>query len=69
MVSKALPHGARVYSFDDGVILVKQTLKRTGTSRYVIDTLADGTHRERHLDPGDDLALGAAVRLAVSGKL
>ena len=69
MAAKVLPHGARVYSYDDGVILVKQTMNRPGTSRYVIDTLPDGTHRERHLDPGDDQALGRAVRLAVSGKL
>ena len=69
MTAQSLPHGARIYSYDDGVILVKQTVKRPGTGRYVIDTLVDGTHRERHLDPGDDLALGAAVRLAVNGKL
>ena len=69
MAAKSLPHGARVYAYEDGVILVKQTVKRPGTGRYVIDTLADGTHRERHLDPGDDSAVGEAVRLAGQGEL
>jgi hypothetical protein len=55
-----------VYLLDDGVALVKQTIKRSNgkRERYVID--AD---RERHVDPGDDAALGAAVRAALDGRL
>ncbi len=50
----------------DGVAVVKQTVKRkVGQSeRYV----SDG-QRERHVDPGDDAALGAAVRGALKGRL
>jgi hypothetical protein len=50
-------HGARVYAFEGGVILVKQTVKR------------GAGHRERHVDPGNDSALGAAVRAATEGRL
>jgi len=62
----ATKHGARVYLLEDGVAVVKQTVKRkVGQSeRYV----SDG-QRERHVDPGDDAALGAAVRGALKGRL
>ncbi len=62
----ATKHGARVYLLDDGVAIVKQTVKRRGgqIDRYVID----GQH-EMHVDPGDDAALGAAVRAALEGHL
>ena len=52
---------------EDGVVLVKQTIKRGG--RYAIDAGSDGNHKERHVDPGDDRRLGEAVRLAGEGKL
>ena len=62
----AIKHGARVYLLDDGVAVVKQTVKRGigHKERYVIDG-----DRERHVDPGDDVALGAAVRAALEGRL
>lgn len=65
-VQTAIKHGARVYLLDDGVAVVKQTVKRrVGQSeRYVIDR-----QREQHVDPGDDAALGAAVRAALEGRL
>jgi hypothetical protein len=65
-VQTATKHGARVYLLEDGVAVVKQTVKRkVGQSeRYVIDG-----QRERHVDPGDDAALGAAVRGALEGRL
>ena len=66
-MSGAKPNGARVYFYEDGVTLVKQTVKR-GRS-YVIDTDSEGKHKERHVDPGDDRKLGVAVRLAGEGKL
>ena len=55
-------NGARVYVHPDGVVLVKQTVKRG--DRYVIDE-----QRERFVDPGNDSALGAAVRAATQGML
>ena len=60
-------NGARIYFYTDGVTLVKQTVK-SGNS-YVIDTDTNGRQRERHVNPGDDRALGEAVRLAGEGKL
>ena len=69
MPARALRHGARVYFYEDGVILVKQTLKKERTGTYVIDVDNNGKHRERHVDPGDDRCLGEAVRLAGLGGL
>ena len=59
-------YGARVYQLDDGVIIVKQTVKRdrNGAARYVIDD-----DRERHIDPGQDALLARAVQDALAGKL
>jgi hypothetical protein len=58
--------GARVYLHSDGVALVKQTVKRGSSQNapYVVDG-----QRERFVDPGDDAALGAAVRAALEGRL
>jgi hypothetical protein len=59
-------YGARVYLNTDGVALVKQTVKRgpNQNDQYVVDG-----GRERFVDPGDDAALGAAVRAALEGRL
>jgi hypothetical protein len=59
-------YGARVYLNSDGVALVKQTVKRgpNQNDQYVVDG-----GRERFVDPGDDAALGAAVRAALNGQL
>ena len=59
-------YGARVYLHADGVVLVKQTVKRgpAHTDPYVVDR-----DRERHVNPGNDAALGAAVRAALRGEL
>jgi hypothetical protein len=66
VVQTGKKHGARVYLLEDGVAVVKQTVKRkVGQSeRYVIDG-----QREQHVDPRDDAALGAAVRDALEGRL
>ena len=69
MKAKVLPHGARVYFYDDGVVLVKQTMKCPRSGRYIIDSGPDRSQRERHVSPGNDLALAEAVRLAGQGKL
>lgn len=61
-MSNVKPNGARVYFYEDGVTLVKQTIKKDG--KYIIDIDPTGNHRERHVDPDDDRALGEAVRLA-----
>ena len=61
------PNGARIYFYTDGVTLVKQTVKKG--KDYVIDRNLNGRQRERHVNPGDDRALGEAVRLAGEGQL
>lgn len=50
----------------DGVALVKQTVKRGSqhTDQYVVDG-----DEERHVDPGNEKALGAAVLAALKGEL
>ncbi len=60
-------YGARVYYYDDGVILVKQTVKRGST--YVIDVGPDGLQREAHVNKGDDERLTSVIRLAGEGGL
>ena len=56
-------HGARVYRLA-GKLLVKQTVLRGTPPEYVIDE-----QRERHVSDGDDAAIAAAIRDAVSGRL
>ena len=63
-------YGVRVYAMPDSdVILVKQTVRRPGSQRYIIDTLKDGTHREKHVGIDDSAGIADAVRKALKGKL
>jgi len=63
-------YGVRIYTMPDSeVILIKQTVRRPGSPRYVIDTLKDGTHRERHVDIDDSASIADAVRASLKGKL
>ena len=63
-------YGVRIYTMPDSdVILVKQTVRRPRSPRYVIDTLKDDTHRERHVDIDDSVSIADAVRAALKGKL
>lgn len=50
-------------------ILVKQTVKETGSSTYKVDTLPDGTQRQKHIDINDDISIADAIRHALVGKL
>lgn len=63
-------YGVRIYDMPDSdVILIKQTVKRPGSPRYVIDTLKDDSHRERHVDIDDSVGIADAIRAALKGKL
>jgi len=63
-------YGVRIYAMPDSdVILIKQTVKRPGSPRYTIDTLEDGTHREKHVGTDDSACIADAVRAALKGKL
>jgi hypothetical protein len=63
-------YGVRIYVMPDSdVILIKQTVKRLGSQRYVIDTLGDGMHREKHIGIDDSAGIASAVRAALKGKL
>jgi transcriptional regulator with XRE-family HTH domain len=59
-------YGARVYLNQDGVVNVKQTIKRGRSQNdpYVVDR-----DRERFIDPGNDDELAAAVKEALNGRL
>ena len=63
-------YGVRIYAMPDSdVILLKQTVKRPESPRYVIDTLEDGTHREKHISVDDSVGIADAVRAALRGEL
>lgn len=62
-------YGVRIYSLDSEVMLLKQTVKKPGLPRYVIDTFSDGTHREVHIPQGDTEGIADAVRQALKGEL
>jgi len=63
-------YGVRIYPLPDSdVILIKQTVKRPESPRYVIDTLLDGTHREAHISVDDTVSIADAVRQALRGEL
>ena len=55
-------YGSRVYTLNDGTILVKQTILKNG--RYVIDG-----QREAHVHPGDEDRLSEVIRAAERGDL
>jgi hypothetical protein len=62
-------YGIRIYPISKDVILVKQTIKRKGSPRYVIDTARDGTHREMHVDRKNRSGITAAILQALEGTL
>ena len=68
MVDSQLRYWARLYFYDDGVILVKQTIKNS-KGNYVIHHDTNGNQKERHINRGDDQALVEAIRLAGQGML
>lgn len=61
--------GVRIYPLDDHVILIKQTIKRARSLRYVVDMFPNGDHREAHLDIDNDIEIANAVRTALKGDL
>jgi len=63
-------YGVRIYAMPDSdTIVIKQTVKRPESPRYVIDTLEDGTHREKHTSVHDSASIADAVRAALRGQL
>ena len=63
-------YGVRIYPIaDSDVIRIKQTVKRPESPRYVVDTLEDGTHREKHISVDDLAGIADAVRRALRGEL
>ena len=62
-------YGVRIYSVSKDTILIKQTVKKPTSERYVVDRLLDGTHRERHVKINDDVDIADAVRQAIMGCL
>ncbi len=62
-------YGVRIYPLDGRVILVKQTVKKVGSPRYVVDTMVNGDHREAHVDINNDHNIAEAIRTALNGGL
>ena len=63
-------YGVRIYPLPNSdVIIIKQTVKKLGSLRYVVDTLEDGEQREKHISIDNTAGVADAVRLALRGKL
>jgi len=63
-------YGVRIYAMPDSdIILIKQTVKRPESLRYVVDALEGGTHREAHINVDDTAGIADAVRQALRGEL
>ena len=63
-------YGVRIYALPDSdVILIKQTVKRPESLRYVVDALEDGTHQEAHINVDNTTGIADAVRHALRGEL
>ena len=62
-------YGVRIYHLEDKVILIKQTVKKEYSGVYVVDTTADGEHREAHVSLDNDKDIADAVRTALRGGL
>jgi hypothetical protein len=62
-------YAARTYGLNDGVVIVKQTILKSG--RYVVCCDERGNHRERHIDPGptQNQGVGQAILDAHNGLL
>jgi len=63
-------YGVRIYALPDSdVILIKRTVERPESLRYVVDALEDGAHREAHINVDDTAGITDAVRQALRGEL
>lgn len=62
-------YGVRIYPLNTKVILIKQTVRKNGSPSYVVDKMANGDHREAHVDINDDREIADAVRTALNGSL
>ncbi len=63
-------YGVRIYDMlDSNVILIKQTVTRPESPRYVVGPLEDETHREAHIRVDGTVGIADAVRRALRGEL
>lgn len=62
-------YGARIYPLDSEKVLVKQTVRKPGSPRYVVDIREDGQDREAHIRWDDTQSIADAVRRALKGEL
>lgn len=69
MIKTGHKFGVRIYILDPKTMLIKQTVRKPRSPRYVVDTLQDGTHREAHIKLDDTHSIAGAVRLALRGTL
>ena len=62
-------YGVRIYPVNPEYLLIKQTVKKTGSKTYAIDHNSDGSQKEKHIAINDDISIANAVRHALTGKL
>ena len=62
-------YGVRIYPLNPEYILIKQTVKKTGSKTYVVDHNPDGTQKAKHISINDNKGIADAIRHALTGKL
>lgn len=62
-------YGVRIYPVDSGQILIRQTVKRPDSARYVIDRREDSWYRQIHTNVNDTASVMDAIRQALKGEL
>ena len=62
-------YGVRAFALRPEVVIIHQTVKKTGSKTYVIDRSPDGKQRKKHIQIKNDKAIADAVRYALVGKL
>jgi len=61
-------YGARIYPLKLKVIVIKQCIKKPGSSNYVVDRLEDGRQREKHISLENSEGIADAVQRALKGE-
>lgn len=62
-------YGVRIYPVDSDQVLIRQTVKRPDSPRYVIDRREDGWYRQIHISVNDTASVIDAIRQALRGEL
>lgn len=62
-------YGVKAYELNPDTVVIQQTVKKTSSRNYVIDSSPDGKQRKKFIGMKDNKAIADAVRHALVGKL